>query len=362
MPLQIMPKHSPDHHSYPQVMGFGALNLDRIYYVDRIVRPDEEGFIISVESHPGGSAANTIVGLSRLGIGTGYVGKVADDEAGRSLLDDLASEGVNTRGVSISSDRSGACLIMVDRQGERGILVDPGVNDTITISDVEMSIDTHPEMGIDTHPEMGIDTHPEMGIDISKGMNAGSGLELMDNAGLVHFTSFVCKTSDTSFETQKQIAARIKAGISFDPGTLYAERGMEALMEFIRGARVVLPNDRELERMTGCRDVRSGADMLIEAGAQWVAVKMGSMGCFVTDGTSAIEIPPFNVDVVDTTGAGDAFNAGFIFGMLQGEDIKTCGRMGNITASISIGHRGAREGLPSRSELDAAIKALSGGS
>ncbi|MCL7476009.1 MAG: carbohydrate kinase family protein [Methanosarcinales archaeon] len=352
MTLQMMPVHSHDSPNFPQVVGFGALNLDRIYYVDRIVRPDEEGFISSVENHPGGSAANTIVGLSRLGIATGYVGKVADDEAGRLLLDDLASEGVNTRGVRISSGRSGECLIMVDGQGERGILVDPGVNDTITIADVEM--------GIGTHPEMSIDMHAKINIDISMGMNAGSGMELMNNAGLIHFTSFVCRASDTSFETQKQVAARTKAGITFDPGTLYAERGLEALIEFIRRARVVLPNDHELELMTGCRDVRDGAYMLIEAGAQWVAVKMGSRGCYVTDGTLSIELQPHKVDVVDTTGAGDAFNAGFIFGMLKGKDIETCGRMGTITASISIGHRGARGGLPSRDELDAVIRALSG--
>jgi ribokinase len=305
-------------------VGFGALNLDRIYYVDRIVKPDEEGFISSIENHPGGSAANTIVGLSRLGIEAGYVGKVADDEAGRLLLDDLSSEGVNTRGVTVSNGRSGACLIMVDGQGERGILVDPGVNDTITTTDVDMSV----------------------------------GLELMNNAELVHFTSFVCRGSDTSFETQKYVASHTTADLSFDPGTLYAERGMEALMDFISRARVVLPNDHELKLMTGCRDVRDGADMLMEAGAQWLAVKMGSRGCYVTDGTSGIEIPSKKVSVVDTTGAGDAFNAGFICGMLQGEDIETCGRMGNVTASISIGHRGARGGLPSRDEFDAAIRVL----
>ncbi len=324
MTLQTLSIHRPDSHPTPQVVGFGALNLDRIYYVDRIVKPDEEGFISSIENHPGGSAANTIVGLSRLGIGAGYVGKVADDEAGRLLLDDLASEGVNTRGVTVSSGRSGACLIMVDGHGERGILVDPGVNDTITTADVDMSV----------------------------------ALELINNAGLVHFTSFVCRGSDTSFETQKHVASRTTADLSFDPGTLYAERGMEALMDFISRARVILPNDHELKLMTGCRDIRGGADMLIEAGAQWVAVKMGSRGCYVTDGTSGIEMPPQKVGVVDTTGAGDAFNAGFICGMLQGEDIETCGRMGNITASISIGHRGARGGLPSRNEFDAAIRVL----
>jgi ribokinase len=308
---------------HPTVLGFGALNLDRIYYVDRIVRPDEEGFINSTENHPGGSAANTIVGLSRLGIRTGYIGKVAKDESGRILLDDLSFEGVDTTGVSITNnqdDRSGECLIMVDGRGDRGILVDPGVNDTISAADVDM--------------------------------------DRINSAALVHMTSFVCKNSDTSLKTQKQVAARTTADISLDPGTLYAERGMEALIEFISRARVVLPSDHELQLMTGCEDVREGASMLIDAGAQWVAVKMGADGCYVTDGTIQKQIPAQKVNVVDTTGAGDAFNAGFIHGMLQGKTIVTCAQMGNITASIKITKRGARSGLPHRDQLDAAITGL----
>ncbi|MDF1558354.1 MAG: carbohydrate kinase family protein [ANME-2 cluster archaeon] len=313
MTLQTTTIHLTSSHKTPQVIGFGALNLDKIFYVDRIVKPDEEGFISSVENHPGGSGANTMVGLSRLGIEVGYIGKVANDEAGKLLQDDLASEGVNTSGVAASSGRSGACLIMVDGRGDRGILVDPGVNDTITAADID--------------------------------------LEMINNVDLVHFTSFVCRGSDTSFETQKQVATCTNADLSLDPGTLYAERGMEALMEFISQSRVVLPSDHELKLMTGCLDVSDGADMLIDAGAKWVAVKMGSRGCYVTDGTSGIHIPAQNVKVVDTTGAGDAFNAGFLFGMLEEEDIETCGKIGNIVASISIGQRGARSGLPYLAEL-----------
>jgi ribokinase len=303
-----------------KVIGFGALNLDRIFYVDRIVRPDEEGFISSVENHPGGSAANTIVGLSRLGVSAGYIGKVADDEAGRILMEDLTNENVNIKGVRTARGRSGACLIMVDGKGNRGILVDPGVNDTISMADID--------------------------------------LELANKAKLIHFTSFACRDAETSFETQKELAASTSAEISLDPGTLYAERGMEALKIFIQKARVVLPSDHELTLMTGCRDIREGAEMLIDTGAKWVAVKRGEKGCYVTDGTFGIELPPQKVDVVDTTGAGDAFNAGFIYSMVQGKDIETCGRIGNITASISITKRGARSGLPYKEHLDTLIQDL----
>lgn len=303
-----------------KVIGFGALNLDRIFYVDRIVRPDEESFINYVENHPGGSAANTIVGLSRLGVPAGYIGKVADDEVGRILMEDLANENVNINGIRTARGRSGTCLIMVDGKGNRGILVDPGVNDTISMADIDQ--------------------------------------ELVNSAKLIHITSFVCRDAEMSFETQRELAASTSAEISFDPGTLYAERGMEALEIFIRKARVILPSDRELTLMTGCRDIREGAEMLIDTGAKWVAVKRGEKGCYVTDGTFGIELPPQKVDVVDTTGAGDAFNVGFIYGMVQGKDIETCGKIGNITASISITKRGAREGLPYKEQLNAFIQDL----
>jgi len=209
---------------------------------------------------------------------------------------------------------------MVDGRGDRGILADPGVNDTISIADVDM--------------------------------------DQVNSAALIHMTSFVCRNSDTSFNTQKHVAARTTADISLDPGTLYAEQGMEALMEFIIRARVVLPSDHELKLMTGCEDIQEGASMLIDAGAQWVAVKMGGDGCYVADGSIKCQIPAQNVNVIDTTGAGDAFNAGFIYGMLHGMDIVACALIGNITASLSITKRGARSGLPRMDQLDAAITGL----
>jgi ribokinase len=89
-----------------------------------------------------------------------------------------------------------------------------------------------------------------------------------------------------------------------------------------------------------------------------VVVKRGDKGCYVTDGTAGIELPQKKVDVVDTTGAGDAFNTGFIYSMLHGKDIETCGKIGNLTASISITKRGARSGLPYRDQLDALIQGL----
>ena len=110
------------------VVGFGALNLDKIYLVDKIPKADEEGFVRDLQLFPGGSAANTIVGLARLGIKTAYIGKVGSDEEGRILLTDLRNEGVDTSCIIKAQGRSGTALIFVDEGGNRAILVDPGIN------------------------------------------------------------------------------------------------------------------------------------------------------------------------------------------------------------------------------------------
>src|SRR3989337_755989 len=106
------------------VIGFGALNVDKIYRVPRIAREEEETFVLDSEEAPGGSAANTIVGLARLGLKTGFVGKVANDSEGQFLLNDFKREGVNTDGVVVSSEgRSGVVSAYVDKKGARALYV-----------------------------------------------------------------------------------------------------------------------------------------------------------------------------------------------------------------------------------------------
>lgn len=84
------------------VLGFGALNLDKLYRVDKIAEAGEETFVKGLTISPGGSAANTIVGLARLGVNTGYIGKIANDSEGKYILNDLRNEKVNVKGINIT--------------------------------------------------------------------------------------------------------------------------------------------------------------------------------------------------------------------------------------------------------------------
>ncbi|MDY6931705.1 MAG: carbohydrate kinase family protein [Halobacteriota archaeon] len=295
------------------VIGYGALNLDKIMSVDKIPKADEEGFVISQEYHPGGSAANTIVGLARLGLRTGYIGKVGSDEEGRVLLEDMKREGVGHKNIKVCDGNSGTALCFVDGKGDRAMLITPGVNDTISMDDID--------------------------------------LEYATSCKFLHLSSFINKSSDISFQTQKRLIWETKAKISFDPGQLYAEKGTKELKEILERTEVIFPSEHEVTLLTGC-DYKKGSEILISEGVKIVAVTRGSKGCYVTDGTDEYDIPAEKVDVVDTTGAGDAFDAGFLFGLIKGKDIKDCAALGNRVAACCIQKIGTRAGLPTEEMIN----------
>jgi len=111
-----------------------------------------------------------------------------------------------------------------------------------------------------------------------------------------------------------------------------------------------MPSEIEINLLTG-KGYREGANLLLKEGVKIVAVKLGDKGCYVTNGRENHLIKPFKVKVVDTTGAGDAFCAGFIYGLLRGKSLRECGLLGNFVASKCLTKMGAREGLPKISDL-----------
>jgi ribokinase len=291
-----------------KAVGFGGLNVDKLFKVGKIAAAEEESFIIDHEEACGGSAANTIVGLARLGCKVGFIGKVSTDREGTMLLEDFRREGVNTGGIVLSKHgRSGTVMGFVDEKGERALYVDPGVNDTIQFKEIKK------EYALQTD--------------------------------FLHLTSFV---GETSFQTQKQLVEELPKNIklSLDPGELYARKGLAALEPIIKRAFVLMPNLSELELLTKTAHYRKGAEILLETGVQNVAVKLGNKGCYVTNGEESHLIEPFKVKVTDTTGAGDAFCAGLLYGLTKAKSLYECGKMGNFVASRCIMKMGARTGLP----------------
>ena len=119
------------------VIGFGALNVDKLFQVDEIAGPDEESSIIKSDISPGGSASNTIIALAKLGVPVSYIGKVADDADGELLEYNLAENNVYLNNLIYSDNGvSGKVLGFVDKNGDRSLYVDSGVNDSIKLSEI----------------------------------------------------------------------------------------------------------------------------------------------------------------------------------------------------------------------------------
>ena len=295
------------------VVGFGALNVDKLFRVNKLAAAEEESFIEDSAEACGGSAANTAVGLARLGCKVGFIGKVSCDREGDLLIQDFCKEGVNTDGVvRAEQGKSGSVLGFVDKKGARALYIDSGVNDTIKFDEVNIGY--------------------------------------VSQAQFLHLTSFV---GEKSFQTQKKLLGALPSSVkvSFDPGALYARKGFASLEPIIKKAHVLMPNAQELELLTGKVDYCKGADFIIGKGVKIVAVKLGGDGCYVTDGRERHLIEPYKVKVADTTGAGDAFCAGFLYGLLKAKSLFECGRLGNFVASRCIMKMGARSALPFAKDL-----------
>jgi ribokinase len=229
------------------------------------------------------------------------------------LLEDFRTESVDTSGVIIAKHgRSGNVMGFIDEKGERALYIDSGVNDEIEFE--ELSV------------------------------------EHVSQARFLHLTSFVGRRS---MQTQIRLLQMLprNVSVSFDPGAVYARAGLRNLRPIVRRAYVVMPNAGELELLTGETDYRGGAEALLAEGISVVAVKLGAHGCYVTDGREDCLIEPPKVKVVDTTGAGDAFSAGFLYGLIRDKSIYECGRIGNFVASQCIMKVGARTGLPRVKDL-----------
>lgn len=294
------------------VIGFGALNLDRLYRVERLARKGEHQRILGFEELPGGSAANTIAGLARLGLKTGFIGALGDDPEGEIMLEAFKAYGVDTKGVSILKDRTGFIIGLVDSDGERTLYPYPGANNR---------------------------------LEFSKGL-----VEYAKNAKYLHLSSFV---DDRQFKVQKKLIDQLpeEVKISFSPGILYSRKGLSALLSVIERSAIIFLNRSEITEMTG-EDHKKGSKVLIENGAETIAVTLGEKGCYLRDQNKEYNVTAEKIGVVDTTGAGDAFSAGFLYGLISGKDTLESGRLGNRVAAMCIQKLGARTGLPTRDELD----------
>lgn len=295
------------------IVGLGALNFDILLKVNRLLTKEHEGRVGKETCAPGGSAANTIYGLAKLGLKTGFIGAVGNDWEGKTIVASFKSVGVNTAGIKIlPEERTGLAVGIVDRYGRRVLYILPRANSHLSSAHIDID-------------------------DIHK-------------AKILHLTSFADRKE---LELQKKLLKKIpKAKITFGPGTLYSKMGLKCLQPIIQRAEIIFLNQEELKMLTKSKSYVEGAKKLIAHGCKIVALTLGKKGCYVTDGKKNYHVKSVKTKVLDLTGAGDAFAAGFLYGYVKGKNLIECGKIGNVVAAHCVSKFGAREGLPTESEIE----------
>src|SRR4030042_4142925 len=200
------------------VVGFGAMNIDHLCQVEMLV-VDGEHSVKDFVSIPGGSAANTIYGLARLGFKTGFVGAVGADKYGKALIDDLKTVAVDTSQISIKKAETGSTICISDKLGRRAIYVSPGANNLLNPKDIDLAY--------------------------------------LNQARIVHLSSFA---DDRQLKLQVASVKKLKdsVGARLAPGMIYVTTGFEALSPLFKRTYVVFMNREEIERLTG-KDFSAGA-------------------------------------------------------------------------------------------------------
>lgn len=292
------------------IIGWGALNIDRLCQVNEFAPMDGETFIYNETKTCGGSAANTIIATSKLGLKTGYIGKIGTDTNGKLMKEHLEKNNVNTDHLLIEEGETGEVIGFVDKQGNRKLYVTPKINDKIQNKDIDR--------------------------------------DYVLKTKILHLTSFVgLKPEDPSIKTQLELLKELssKITIAFDPGMLYVNKSKEFMDEIIKYTDILLINETELLITTKQDDFRKAVD-IISPKVDILVVKRSTKGSFIKQADKEYNIGIFEVNTVDTTGAGDAYNAGFLYGYIMGYSLEESGIIGSYIAAQSTTQTGATEAIP----------------
>lgn len=290
-----------------RAVTIGHIVYDIRNYVEEFPEPDHTAIMrMPPKVGGGGSAANVALNLCRLGIPSGVIGNVASDRHGHALLSDLKKAGVDTAGVRVFRGMSGLSVIIIDAHGEVRVIEDMGV------ADRRRAVDP----------------------------------DYIRRAEFLHMSGCALHL----LESASKVAHSHGMPISFDPGRAASGLGERRLAPILRRCEYLIINRKELFAITGSRE-EGEAERLSRKYNLVCVIKQGGREIIVkTKEASSFKVEPFRVKPVDTLGAGDAFCAGFVAGVIEKRPLYEAVRLANAVAAAKVLRRGAQS-LPSRRSI-----------
>ena len=290
----------------PDVIGIGACTADMLFVVPQLPVFGQSMRASQYLRQSGGPVATALVTLARLGVSTRFIGRVGDDPEGEFIREEFRKEGVDVSQLMVERNVfSRAVLVVVDQAtGERGFTSRRETNTPLTASDLNR--------------------------------------QEIASAKVLHLD----EANETSIQAAKWAKA---AGVTvvFD-GTRYSEMLTELLLPVVD---IPIVSEAFVQEWMPGAPPEAVVERLCEFGARIAVVTLGERGCVAKWKAELLTFPAFPVDVLDTTGAGDAFHGGFIYGVLQDWSVAEIVRFASAVASINCCQLGGRSGLPTVEEV-----------
>ena len=303
-----LPVPAPPPGSRPfDAVGMGLNAVDHLIVVERFPAFNSKSEILSHATLPGGQAATAMVALSRLGLRTRHVGRVGSDETGALQLASLDAEGVERSECRVveGAESQIAFIVVEAGSGERTILWRRDHRASILVDEVDE--------------------------------------EISCSGRVLHLDGHNVEAEIAAATWARAAGIPVSIDVDFD----YGGERLYPLVDYF------IPSADFPAQMTGVADERTALAALRERfGCPLVAMTLGARGALALCDGTYVESPGFRVDARDTTGAGDAFHAGFLYGLLTGLDLEASLRVANAVAALNCTRLGARGGLPTRAELD----------
>ena len=300
------------------IVVVGSINLDLVVGAERIPTVGETLAGRTFDQFSGGKGANQAVAAATLGYPVAMLGCVGSDAFGAHLREALRASAVDTSCVQTVDGPSGVALITTSARGENTIVVVPGANAHVTPALLQRS------------------------------------LPLLQSAGIILAQLEIAMET---VEYLAELAQRYDIPLMLDPAP-----ARELPRTLLRNVAWLTPNEtetRELVRqgIDGYTSEEAAADLLLSWGVKNVLLKMGSRGALIAQpDRTKIQIPAFQVGVLDSTAAGDAFNGGFAVGLMRGRPVRESAVYASAVAAISVTRRGAQPSMPTGEEVERFLK------
>lgn len=295
----------------PDILVVGSLNADLVVRAPRFPQPGETISGDDLNIIPGGKGANQAVAAARVGANVSLLGRVGKDNFGDFLLENLKQNKVDSTLIQRDDSSTGTAIIIVDSSGQNSIVLSSGANGNVSIADV-------------------------------------------DNIPFANYQLLLLQL-EIPLPTVLRAAQRAKE--SNTRVVLNPAPAKELPDELIALADFIIPNETELslltkQKVSDIASAQSAARNLLGRGVKNVIVTLGSKGALVVNTETSKQVDTYDVDVVDTTAAGDAFIGGFASSLLENKPLEEAVRFGCACGALAVTKFGAQPSLPTREAVE----------